>query len=59
MGKYGNAKDIIEFLDMAANDLLEAKNSLETLAANYPGLDSDPLFYEPLETLTKILEEIE
>ncbi|MCK5600255.1 hypothetical protein KAR91_00110 [Candidatus Pacearchaeota archaeon] len=42
-----------------ANDLLEAKDNLESLAANYPGLETDPLFYEPLETLTKILEEIE
>jgi hypothetical protein len=45
--------------DAIANDLLEVKDNLETLAANYPGLDSDPLFYEPLETITKILEEIE
>ena len=42
-----------------ANELIEAKDHLETLASNYPGLDADPLFYEPLETITKILEEIE
>lgn len=42
-----------------ANDLLEAKDSLETLAANYPGLEADPLFYEPLEKIVNILEEIE
>jgi hypothetical protein len=41
------------------NDLLEVKESLETLAANYVGLEADPLFYEPVETITKILEEIE
>jgi len=45
--------------DAIANELIEAKDSLETLASNYPGLDADPLFYEPLETITKILEEIE
>jgi len=42
-----------------ANELIEVKDSLETLSANYVGLDADPLFYEPLETITKILEEIE
>ena len=42
-----------------ANDLIEVKDSLETLASNYPGLDADPLFYEPLEKITNILEEIE
>ena len=59
MGKYGETNDIGETLDLIAADLLEARNSLQTLAANYPGLDIDPLFYEPLQTLTEILEEIE
>ena len=59
VGKYGETNDIGETLDLIAADLLEARNSLQTLAANYPGLDIDPLFYEPLQTLTEILEEIE
>jgi hypothetical protein len=59
VGRYTKANDIIETLDLMAADLVEVKNSLQTLAANYPGLDIDPLFYEPLETITEILEEIE
>jgi len=46
-------------IEEIANELVDAKDQLETLAANYVGLDADPLFYEPLETITKILEEIE
>jgi hypothetical protein len=59
MGNYGSANSLLEFVDLMLPDLLEAKDTLETLAANYPGLDSDPLFYEPLQTITEILEELE
>jgi hypothetical protein len=46
-------------IDQITNELLEAKDMLESLNVQRPGLESDPLFYEPLEIITKILEEIE
>jgi hypothetical protein len=46
-------------IDEIANTLVEVKDDLQTLAVNYPGLDADPLFYGPLNSIIKILEEIE
>jgi hypothetical protein len=46
-------------LERIANDLLVVKDDLETLVIQWPVLNSDPLFYESLETIKKILEEIE
>lgn len=45
-------------IDEIVNDLLEARDHLTTLAVQYPEIENDPLFYGPLETLTKILEDI-
>jgi hypothetical protein len=42
-----------------ASDLIEAHDQLQALAANHAGLTNDPLFYEPIETIKRILEEIE
>jgi hypothetical protein len=46
-------------IDEIANVLVEVKDDLQTLGSNYPGLDVDPLFYGPLDSIIKILEEIE
>jgi hypothetical protein len=46
-------------VEMIANILVEVKDSLESLAINYPGIEADPLFYDPVEKITIILEEIE
>jgi len=46
-------------IDAIANELIEVKESLDNLAANYVGLEGDPFFYEPLEKINHILEEIE
>jgi hypothetical protein len=46
-------------IDQIADELIEVKLKLESLSSNYFGLDVDPLFYESLNSINLILEEIE
>ncbi len=46
-------------IDQIADELIEVKLRLESLSSNYFGIETDPLFYESLEKINLILEEIE
>ena len=46
-------------IDQIANELVEIKLKLESLSSNHFGIEVDPLFYESLESINLILEEIE
>jgi hypothetical protein len=46
-------------MDEIANDLIEIRDMLETLAEEYSIATLDPLYLDPMEKINHILEEIE